>query len=86
MSSFIIKLIYLFSGAFLGVGAAKRKKIKNTNFVLLALCSSMAFCFVFWGISTIFHLKEGYPPQWFFYLTSLPVFITSIIVLINIEK
>ena len=86
MSSIIIKLIYLLTGAGLTIGALKRKNIKNKDNVILFLCLGMAFCFGFWGVSTIFHSIEGYPPQWFFYLTSVPVLISSILLVINIKN
>lgn len=86
MSSIIVKAIYLLTSAFLGIGSVKHKRLKNKPYLMLALCIAMAHCFAFWGISTIFHLSEGYPPQWFFYFTSTPVFLVSIAIILNIEK
>ena len=82
----IIKIIYILSGAGLAVSAAMFKKIKNVKYLVPLLFMAMAWCFSFWGISTIFNSTEGYPPQWFFYITSLPVFTVSVLLVINIKK
>ena len=86
MSSILIKIIYLITSAILGVSSFKYKKIKNKKYLIPLLCIAMTHCFGFWGIATIFNSLEGYPPQWFFYFTSTPIFLVSLLLVFNIEK
>ena len=81
-----MKAIYLLIGSGLAISAIKFSLIKNKQYVIPGFLAMMAYCFSFWGISSIFHNAEGYPPQWFFYVTVMPVFASVVILVLNIKK
>ena len=60
--------------------------IKNKEKLIPLFFGTMAYCFCFWGVSSIFHTAEGYPPQWFFWVTVTPPFIAAVLIVFNIEK
>ncbi len=86
MSSVFVKIVYLLMATFCTLIGIKYKKVKNENFIFSLFFISMAFSWGWWGISTIFHNAEGYPPQWFFYFSNAPVFITTVLIVFNIKK
>ena len=81
-----MKILYLSIGGFLSVLAIKIKDVKHKEKLMPLFLGSMAYCFSFWGVSTIFHTSEGYPPQWFFWVSMSPSFVSSLLLIINIEK
>lgn len=86
MSSVIVKIVYLLMSTFLIVLSAKYKTIKNKKTYIPIFFLSLAFCWGWWGVSTIFHNAEGYPPQWFFYLASTPIFVATALMVFKIKK
>ncbi len=86
MSSIFAKIIYLLMCTFCTLIGIKHEKIKNQGLLIRLFFLSLAFCWGFWGISTMFHNAEGYPPQWFFYLASTPIFIVTTIMIFKIKK
>ncbi len=86
MSSIIVKIIYLFMCTFCSLIGIKYKKAKNQDFLMLLFFLSLALCWGVWGISTMFHNAEGYPPQWLFYLSSTPVFLVTLVMVFKLKK
>ena len=78
--------MYLSMASFFGVVGIKYKHLKKKNIIIPALMFILCYGFCFWGVSSLFHTIEGYPPTWFFYLTSTPVWIVSFWALINVKK
>lgn len=81
-----MKMIYLLMCTFLIVLSIKYKKIKNKELFIRVFFLALAFCWGWWGVSTIFHNAEGYPPQWFFYLASTPVFLVTTVMIFKIKR
>ena len=86
MSSVIIKMVYLLMTTFLIALSFKYKKIKNHDIFIRLFFLALAFCWGWWGVSIIFHNAEGYPPQWFFYVASTPVFLVTAVMIFKIKK
>lgn len=86
MNAIAMKIMYLLMGSFLSVLAIKFKSINKKETLIPIFFGTMAYCFCFWGVSSIFHTSEGYPPQWFFWVTVTPPFISAILLVINISK
>jgi len=51
-----------------------------------AILFLVAYCFAFWGISSLFHTSEGYPRTWFFYITTVPVLAIVFYSVLKIKK
>ena len=86
MTALATKIMYLLMGSFLSVLAIKYKSIKRKETLIPLFFGSMAYCFAFWGVSSIFHTSEGYPPTWFFWVTVLPPFFSAVLLVVNIIK
>ena len=86
MNAILMKIMYIAIGSFLSVSVVKFKDIKNREKLVAIFLGTMAYCFCFWGISSIFHTAEGYPPQWFFWVTVTPSFISTVLLVVNIKR
>jgi len=86
MNAILMKIMYLLMGSFLSVLAIKYKSINKNEILVPLFFGTMAYCFSFWGVSSIFHTSEGYPPQWFFWVTVTPPFLSAVLLVVNIKK
>ncbi len=86
MTSIILKLIYLTIGSGLIALGVKLENLKKKAFIIPILLFIIGYCFAFWGISSWFHTSEGYPPEWFFYVTTMPVWAVVFWAVISIKK
>ena len=86
MISIILKFIYLSVAAGLGVISIRYEKLINKKVLIPILIFSIAYCFGFWGVLSVFNVLEGYPSYWFFYTATAPVWVVVLIVLLNIKK
>lgn len=86
MISVLLKFIYLTIAAGLGVAGIKYSSIENRKVLMPVLLFIVAYFFASWGVLSLFDYREGYPHAWFFFLTSIPLWIAVVLVVINIKK
>jgi hypothetical protein len=86
MTSIILKFIYLTIAAGLGIAGLKYDNIENKKLLTRSIFFIVSYCFAFWGVSSLFRGSDGYPPFWFFYISTVPVWVAVLIVVINIKK
>jgi len=86
MTSIFLKIIYLLIGSGLTILGIKYYKIDKKDKKIRAILFLVAYCFAFWGISSLFHTSEGYPRTWFFYITTVPVLAIVFYSVLKIKK
>jgi len=86
MISVALKFIYLTIAAGLGVAGLKYSSISNRNIIVPIIFFIVAYFFAFWGVLSLFQESEGYPSTVVLYLTSVPLWVAVVVLVINIKK